>query len=473
MKENLSQEEIKMSRRRKQKHDPIRVLLIALIAMLILGSAWMVKLCFDLVSQPYVPSVSAPAEDAADSGSSLFGKDEETQSEETEPTAPTVVSTATLSAQGDLLMHLGVLNSAKDEEGNYDFSYIFRFLKEYLAESDYSVANLETTFGGPANPYRGNPEFNCPDAFAANLKDAGYDLLLTANNHASDTRTPGIKRTLETARAAGLTTLGTMLTNEEKKYEIVDINGIRIGMLCYTYADNVTGDGRPSLNFKDYVEDVGIVNFFMENNLPKFYTEVETHLASMEAEGVDATIVFLHWGKEYEKTENGTQNAIAQKLCDLGVDVILGGHPHVLQPVELLSSTADPAHKTVCVYSLGNAVSNQMKNEDEAFASGHSEDGAMVSVTFEKLSDGTVRLAGMELLPTWVNRNENTGKRQYDIIPLEKAREGEWGALYGLTGEQYTAAQESYNRTMAIMGAGMEEVNTYLAGTKTEQDTNS
>ena len=452
-----------MPRRRKKNQNPIRVVLIVLIAAFILGSAWMLKLCFDLIGQPPAPTVSAPAEDTPATRPSLFDREEETEPEETEPPVPTVVSTATLSAQGDLLMHSGVLNSAKDEEGNYDFSYIFRFLKEYLAESDYSVANLETTFGGPENPYRGNPEFNCPDAFAANLKEAGYDLLLTANNHSSDTRTPGIKRTLETARNANLKTLGTQLTDEEKKYEIVDLGGIRIGMVCYTYADNVTSDGRPSLNFKDYVEDVGIVNFFMENDLPRFYTEMENHLAAMEAEGVDVTILFIHWGKEYFTTENGTQNAIAQKMCDLGIDVIIGGHPHVLQPVELLESTTDPNHRTVCAYSLGNAVSNQMKNEDEAFVSGHSEDGAQFSVTFEKYSDGTVRLSSASLLPTWVNRNENSGKRQYDIIPLDKEREAEWAALYGLTEAQLTWAKESYDRTMAIMGPGLEEVNTYLA----------
>lgn len=457
-----------MPRRRKRNTNPLKWVLVALIAFFILGSAWMLKLCFDLVSQPPKPPVSVQ-EDPSDLPS-IFDRQEQTQTEPTQPPAPEVVSTATLCAQGDMLMHSGVLNSAKQEDGSYNFSYIFRYLKEYTAASDYAVANLETTFGGPNYPYRGNPEFNCPDAFAADLKEAGYDLLLTANNHASDTRTDGIKRTLQTARDAGLATLGTMLTDQEKKYEIIDVNGIRIGMLCYTYADNVTGDGRPSLNFKDYVSDVGIVNFFMENSLPKFYTEVESHLADMEAEGCDAVVFFVHWGKEYETTENTVQNTIAQKLCDLGIDVIIGGHPHVLQPVELLSSTTDPAHKTVCVYSLGNAVSNQMKNEDQAFVTGHSEDGAQFSVTFEKYSDGAVYLAEAKLLPTWVNRNENSGKRQYDIVPLDKEREAEWAALYGLTDAQYVAAKESYNRSMAIMGTGLEEVNTYLTGEKTERD---
>ena len=455
-------------RRRKKKQNPLRFVLIGLIAAFILGSAWMLKLCSDLVSQPPKPSISVEQEEVKKPG--LFDKKEEqTETTETEPPAPTVVATATISTQGDLLMHSGLLTSAKLEDGSSDFSYMFRYMKEYVAASDLAIANLETTFGGPNFPYRGNPEFNCPDALAQNLKDAGYDLLLTANNHSSDTRTQGIKRTVQTVRDAGLTTLGTMLNNEEKKYEIVDLNGIKVGLLCYTYADNVTADGRPSLNFKDYVEDFGIVNFFRENDLPKFYTEVEGHLAAMEAEGAEATVFFVHWGKEYELTENGTQNAIAQKLCDLGVDVIVGGHPHVLQPVELLSSTTEESHKTVCIYSLGNAVSNQMKNEDEAFASGHSEDGAMFTVTFEKYSDGSVYLADADLLPTWVNRNENSGKRQYDIIPLDKDREGEWGALYGLTEAQYQAAKESWARSDAITGVGMTQVRQWLAQVKVDQ----
>ena len=112
-----------MPRRRKKNQNPIRVVLIVLIAAFILGSAWMLKLCFDLIGQPSAPSVSAPAEDTPATRPSLFDREEETA-----PPVPTVVSTATLSAQGDLLMHSGVLNSAKDEEGNYDFSYIFRVL---------------------------------------------------------------------------------------------------------------------------------------------------------------------------------------------------------------------------------------------------------------------------------------------------------------------------------------------------------
>lgn len=457
-----------MPRKGKKKTNPLKWILGLMIAVFIVGSAWMLKLCFDLVSQPSQPSASVQKDPLDLPG--IFEKEEELQPEQTAPPAPSVVAQATLSAQGDLLMHAGVLNSAKQEDGSFDFSYIFRYMQEYVAASDYAIANLETTFGGPNYPYRGNPEFNCPDAFAGDLKEAGYDLLLTANNHSSDTRTDGIKRTLTTAREAGLTTLGTMLTDQEEKYEIVDVNGIRIGLICYTYADNVTGDGRPSLNFKDYVTDVGIVNFFMESNLPKFYTEVESHLAAMDAEGCDAVVFFIHWGKEYVTTENQVQNTIAQKLCDLGIDVIIGGHPHVLQPVELLGSTEDPAHKTVCIYSLGNAVSNQMKNEDEAFVSGHSEDGAQFSVTFEKYSDGGVYLAEAKLLPTWVNRNENSGKRQYDIIPLDKDREAEWAALYGLTEGQYQAAKESWERTNAITGSGLAEVNAWLAGEKAARE---
>lgn len=377
-------------------------------------------------------------------------------------TGPYVVSTATIGAQGDLLMHSGVIQSGKQEDGSYDFSSIFQYIKPYVDGCDYAAANLETTFGGSAYPIQGNPEFNCPDQLADACRDAGYDMLLTVNNHCADTRTDGLKRTLETVRGAGLATLGTMLSAEEEKFTIVDVNGIQLGMIAYSYADNVTGDGRPSFNFREYLQEPGLANYFRENNLDKFYTEMKTHIETMKAHGADATILYIHWGKEYYTEENQTQRAIAQNLCDLGIDVIIGGHPHVLQPISLLESTEDPSHKTICMYSLGNTVSNQMKGGDPAFESGHSEDGAMLQITFEKFSDGTVQIGNLHILPTWVNRNSNSGSRQYPILPLDEAKMDQWQTLYNLTDEQYVAAMDSYQRTMDIVSEGLDTCRTYL-----------
>lgn len=435
-------------RRRRSPLVPILILLIVLAAVVLLLTR-----CFGGSDTPDAPDST---------GGSAFSEPGET----TQP--PQLVSTATVSAQGDLLMHKGIINACTTEDGSYDFGSVFQYLKDYTLSYDYAVANLETTLGGPDYPYQGNPAFNCPDPIADAAVDASFDMLLTANNHCSDTDTAGIRRTLEQLRETGLEALGTQLS-DEPRYSIVDINGIKIGMLCYTYATNVTTDGRPSFNFREYIEEPGLVNYFMENDLNKFYTEAAAHLANMEAEGAEATILYIHWGTEYELGENSIQNAIAQKMCDLGIDVIVGGHPHVVQPMELLESTVDPSHKTVCIYSLGNAVSNQMKDEDVAFASGHSEDGALFTVTFEKYSDGSVYLADTDVLPTWVNRHTNNGTREYNILPLDLARQSEWTQLFGLTGEQFASAQQSYQRTMEIVGAGLTECQTYLEQAKAER----
>lgn len=375
---------------------------------------------------------------------------------ETTLPAPELTASATISAQGDLLMHEPVISSCRQADGTYDFSYLFRYVAEYVNRFDYAAVNLETTLGGSSYPYQGNPEFNCPDTIADALKAAGYDMILTANNHASDTYATGILRTLEQLRSRGLATLGTMLTDEEKKYEIVELNGIKLGMLCYTYATNELSEGQPSLNHRSFVKTKGIVNYFLEGKTERFFTEVEGHIADMKADGAEAIVLYIHWGKEYITEASAIQEGMAQRLCDLGVDVIIGGHPHVVQPVEYIESTVDPGHSAVCIYSVGNVVSNQMKEVDPAFKSGHSEDGALFSVTFGKFSDGTVEVTDVDVLPTWVNRNTNSGNRRYDIIPLDISREDQWQELYGLTDEQFASAQNSYERTLAIVGEGLE-----------------
>lgn len=430
---------------------------IPLLLVLLLLSALLLAAALLLRPEPPQTQSSLPTEttEAALPPTQTVIPPETAAPTETTLPAPELTASATISAQGDLLMHEPVISSGRQSDGSYDFTYLFRYLTEYVSAYDYAAVNLETTLGGSSYPYQGNPEFNCPDAIADALVEAGYDQVLTANNHASDTYASGILRTLEQLRSRGLDTLGTMLSNEEKKYDIVEVNGIRLGMLCYTYATNELSEGQPSLNHRAFVKTTGIVNYFLESKLDRFFSEVQTHIADMKADGAEAIVFYIHWGQEYITQANALQEGIAQRLCDLGVDVIIGGHPHVVQPVEFIESTVDPEHSTVCIYSLGNVVSNQMKEVDPAFKSGHSEDGALFSVTFEKYSDGSVKIGSVDVLPTWVNRNTNTGSRRYDIIPLDISREDQWQELYGLTDEQFASAQDSYERTQAIVGEGL------------------
>lgn len=384
----------------------------------------------------------------------------------TEPPQPeTVVATATIASQGDLLMHKPVFDTCRQGDGSYNFESIFRYSKDLIASYDYALANLETTFGGDDFVYQGNPAFNCPDELADSVVEAGYDMLLTANNHCGDTMKAGVIRTLEHTRSKGLATLGTQLNDQEPKHAIVDINGIKVGMVCYSWAYNYNGSS-VSMNGLTPIKDEGIINFFTNANPDKLYTECKAIMEWMKGEGAEATMIFIHWGNEYELTENALQRKIAQNLCDIGFDVIVGGHPHVVQPMELLESTVNPDHKTVCIYSVGNAVSNQRNGYISQAPAYYTEDGALFTVTFEKYSDGKVYVSGTDVIPTWVNMHTTGGVKEYNILPLADSTRESWRETFNLNDNTMGFAERSYKRTMGIVGEGLEICQAYLAQAK-------
>ena len=161
---------------------------------------------------------------------------------------------------------------------------------------------------------------------------------------------------------------------------------------------------------------------------------------------------------------------MAQGICDLGVDVIVGGHPHVVQPVELLTAQNDPNHTTVCLYSMGNAVSNQRLGNIKAVSTAHTEDGMLFSVTFEKYSDGTVHLRSVDLLPCWVYRRTDATGNEYNILPLDMEKADEWETMFNFPSYVANNAQRSYERTMKIVEEGMTAAQTYLDECKTARE---
>ena len=458
-----------MSREPKRLGALGTVITVLMILGILAATGFLVWLCIDMVNlapehvQSTEQSVALPTE--TQKPTEEMPTETTVPPTTTEPPQPeTVIATATIGAQGDLLIHSPVFNSAKQSDGSYNFESVFRYSKDLVSSLDYAVANLETTFGGPSRPHVPNQSFSCPDALAENAAEAGYDMFLTSNNHSGDTMADGLIRTLEISRQAGLATLGSQMPGE-KRYSIVDINGIKIGMVSYTWA--FSGDGSKfSLNGLNPIKDEGQMNYFTKANPDKLYREVESMIAEMKAEGAEATVMFIHWGEEYDIKGNAAQQKMAQKLCDMGFDVIVGGHAHVVQPVALLESSVDPSHKTVCIYSLGNAVSNQRTGVSNLFPPGYTEDGALFEVTFEKYSDGKVYLAGTDVIPTWVNMHSNNGGREYNILPLVKDNEEQWKESYELTDHQFTSCQKSYDRTMGIVGEGLASCQEYLAQAK-------
>ena len=454
----------------RQQRSPIIQILLVLIAVLFVADVIVIGLC--LKTPGSTKSNQKPSASQGNSNTPSPTDGTEAPTEE----APQLVSTATVLSTGDILMHGKVINSGKQDDGSYNFDSIFQYVKSYAQAADFSVANLETTLCGTDNgyAYAGNPKFNCPDAIVDSLKGAGFDMLLTANNHADDTSLVGYKRTLNVVREKGLDTLGTYLSADEQKWTIEEVNGIKIGMVCYTYSDGFSQNGYPLLNYNEVGEN-GILNYFTYDKLPEFYTQLQGYLDEMKAAGAEATVVYLHWGEEYKwKTgegPNANQTAMAQKLCDMGVDVIVGGHPHVVQPVDLLTSGTDAEHKTIVLYSMGNAVSNQRKEEmQQSEPTGHTEDGVLFCVTFAKYSDGSVFVDSAELIPTWVNMHANSGATEYNILPLEEATAAQWQAQFGLTDTQLANAKASFDRTQALTRTGMEKVQSYLAQQKQPQE---
>ena len=454
----------------RQQRSPIIQILLVLIAVLFVADVIVIGLCLKTPG-----STKSNQKPSASQGSSNTPSPTDGTEVPTEET-PQLVSTATVLSTGDILMHGKVINSGKQDDGSYNFDSIFQYVKSYSQAADFSVANLETTLCGTDNgyAYAGNPKFNCPDAIVDSLKGAGFDMLLTANNHADDTSLVGYKRTLNVVREKGLDTLGTYLSADEQKWTIEEVNGIKIGMVCYTYSDGFSQNGYPLLNYNEVGEN-GILNYFTYDKLSEFYSQLQGYLDEMKAAGAEATVVYLHWGEEYKwKTgegPNANQTAMAQKLCDMGVDVIVGGHPHVVQPVDLLQSGTDAEHKTIVLYSMGNAVSNQRKEEmQQSEPTGHTEDGVLFRVTFAKYSDGSVFVDSAELIPTWVNMHANSGATEYNILPLEESTAAQWQAQFGLTDTQLANAKASFDRTQALTLTGMEKVQSYLAQQKQPQE---
>lgn len=462
-----------MAKKKKKNSGSVNGILAALIIALVVLSGVLVWMCLNVINTTPAPrpQVQKPTEAAVETETT-----EATEPPTTVPPEPEhVVSTATIGATGDILMHLPVINTGKQSDGSYNFDSIFQYLKEYSESVDYAIANLETTLAGLNNgyAYKGYPQFNCPDEIVDGLKNAGFDMLLTANNHCYDTTMVGYTRTIEVIRDRGLLHLGTRATPEDNKYEIIDINGIKVGMLCYTYETPIPENGyagRVYLNGLAMAKGgEELINSFLPSRLDPFYAEVQGYLDEMQAAGAEATVMFIHWGEEYVFTPIPYQKAVAQKLCDMGIDVIVGGHPHVVEPIELITSTIDENQKTVCLYSMGNAVSNQRMGNISRVTTAHTEDGVWFTMTFSKYSDDTVYLDSVDLMPLWVDMRSN-GARTYNIIPLDYGRLEEWQGAFELSNVGYTAAQNSYDRTMKLVSEGLTASNEYLTAERIQRE---
>lgn len=346
---------------------------------------------------------------------------------------------ATILSSGDYLIHKMILDSVRTGSG-YDFDSIFTNVKDEITAADYAICNFEFTITETGN-FSFYPHFKLPPETADALKNAGFDFLVTANNHSGDDREDGIYRTVKILRQKGFKTTGTFETPDEKKYSVVDVNGIKVGIVNYTFG-TIDDQGLKALN-GNYALDANAsqcINVFQNEKLPQLYSELEQITADMKKDGAEAYIAYMHWGNEFQLQQTTTQQEIAQKLCDLGYNAIIGGHPHVIQPAAVL--TGSNGNKTFCIYSTGNMVSNQRREYMSASPNGYTEDAIFVYTTFERDNEGNVKLASVDYTPLWMNKSGSSYK-------LEVCK-----------GDNLTASQQSSkNRTDGLVAEGFSAWN--------------
>jgi poly-gamma-glutamate synthesis protein (capsule biosynthesis protein) len=361
---------------------------------------------------------------------------------------------AVIAAVGDILIHSPILTAQYDPAADtFDFNGNYKYVKALISGADLAIANFETSLGGgPSSDYSGYPTFNSPDALAVALKNAGFDMLTTANNHIFDSGEEGFLRTGAKLRELGFDVLGTRTDLSQKRYLVKTVNGIRIGFTDFTYDTGAYGDVR-SLNGIPLTETVdALVNTFGYDTLDDDLARIGTVIDDMRADGAELVVVVMHWGNEYETTEDGWETGIAGRLADFGVDVVIGGHPHVLQPIKTISS--DVSGKTTLVaYSTGNFISNQRAELMEIDNPTYPEDGMILFVRVRKdAATGKASVANVAFLPTWVHKFYAAGGiPAYEILPARDAIAAPADYNLGASPDGLERIRNSLRETLELM----------------------
>lgn len=362
---------------------------------------------------------------------------------------------------GDAMLYNSMMKYAKDvgENGEYDFTDLTKYLKSVVEKADIAVFNMEAAMLGDGD-YTQYPQFNVPDSFATSLKNIGFDVSLFSNNHTYDRGHAGLIKTQQTLEREGFTVLGTRKSTDEKSYKTVSTGDLKIGMLNYGYDSDNRSDGAKRLNGSVIdKEDYALIDTFNTSLMSDFYGEVKDRIAELEKDGADLIVFYIHWGDEYENTQNSEQTEIANKLCELGVDVLIGSHPHVVQPVDYIE--AENGNKMLVYYSLGNFTSLQNRVTLPKRAPYTEYELASV-VTIRKYSNGETVLLNASYEPLYQHR---ISQYRHQIVPLRYALENEEAyEAYGLnqTTNGLKYAKEALLYIDGLVGPGIKKANEKL-----------
>lgn len=330
------------------------------------------------------------------------------------------VYTATIAVVGDLMCHSVQYNYARRGVDTFDFTPVYRYVSDFLKGADLAFGNLETVTAGKEKGYSGYPFFNSPDDYISALKAAGFDLLTTSNNHSLDQGETGTIRTIKNLISERIGYNGTFLnTYDRDSVRIINVNGIRIAFLAYSYGTN----GIPVPKGKHYI--INLIDTLL----------IKSDIERTKLLKPDIILVHYHFGEEYQRQPSYFQKQIVKKTIDYGADVIIGGHPHVLQPAEFIKGYNN-LDSAFVIYSIGNFFSNQRKRFTDA--------GIILHLNIEKnISAGKTKISSVYITPTWVFRGSTGRGNEYVIIPY-----GSEDSLdFKLSSENIYRMEQAFNDT--------------------------
>ena len=307
----------------------------------------------------------------------------------------------TMTAIGDTLCHnTQYWDAYNSSTKQYDFSYVYDDIKDYTSSADITIGSLETTFAGEDRGYSNYPVFNSPDSLATGLKDIGVDVISLAGNHALDYGYSGICRTIDVLDNVGISHLGTYKSAEDQdKILIKDVKGVKIAFINYTYGTN----GIPVPSDKPYC-----LNLIDKDLISK-------QIKQAKEQNVDMIVACMHWGTEYKTSANDEQKELADFLFKSGVDIILGNHPHVIEPMEKKTITLDDGSTkdVFVVYALGNFTADQRAEI--------TRDSAILNLDITKDSDGKILINKVSYVPIYMYKNSASKVHKFKILDIEKS----------------------------------------------------
>lgn len=300
-----------------------------------------------------------------------------------------------LIAVGDNLVHNTLIDSGKKEDGTYNYESLYKNFEKYISTPDIAIINQETMLGGSNFDYSGYPLFNSPWEVGEAAINAGFDIFTCATNHSMDIGSKGIEQELKFfEKHPEVVHVGTNASEEDyNKVVYYEKNSIKFAILNYTYGTN-------GISLPD--DKQWIVNMMDKEKIKKDVEEAK--------QNADVIIALPHWGTENSMTVSDYQKEYAQYFCSLGVDIIIGTHPHVLEPVEWITDEKS-GNKTLVYYSIGNFISHQT-NPNQLL-------GGMAEITVER-KDGNIQITTAKLCPIVCHYYKEGKKFNFSVYKLSE-----------------------------------------------------